>query len=86
MDSREEVAGGFVITCGNRPKVLELKEEVLDQVPVFVAFGVISTGGKPVGFGGNNGLGAFGLKEVEHPCSGVIGFISQQVVSFDLRQ
>ena len=86
MDSCEEVTGDFIITCGNRPKVLELEKEFLDQVPILVAFGVIRTEVKPIGFGGNNGLSTFGLEEVENPCLVVIGFISQQVVSFDRGQ
>ena len=46
MDSGKEIASGFVVTSGNSAELLELEEEVLDEVSVFVAFGVIAARGK----------------------------------------
>ena len=86
VDCCEEVTLGFVITGSDSPEVLELEEEVLDKVAVFVAFGVVGAGCKSVGFGWDDGLDAFGLKEIEHPCLDVVGFVSREIVGLDLRQ
>ena len=41
MNGGEEGGCEFVVSCGNRPKLLEFGEEVLDEVPGFVEVFVV---------------------------------------------
>ena len=44
MNGSEEVAGGFVVTCGHGAKLLQFGEKVLDQMAGFVEVSVVDLG------------------------------------------
>ena len=50
VDGREEVARRLVITCGDRVKLLEFGEEILDQVARRVSVTVEFPGQLAIGF------------------------------------
>jgi len=75
MDGGQEVAGGFVIACGDGPILLEPGEEVLDQVAGFVDFLVIGTRVLAVAAGWNDEALAGLLQGRDHAFVGVVGLV-----------
>ncbi len=85
MNGSEEVAGGLVVTRGNRPVLLEFGEEILDQMTCLVEVAVILAW-LPVRCPGRN-HDRFALVEpwLHQPELGVIGFVgSWRVLEQDI--
>jgi hypothetical protein len=62
---REEVAGEFVVACGDAPEVLEFVEEALDEVSLAVEGEIDGTHDLDVALRGDVGGGAAGGEEVD---------------------
>ena len=56
MDCAEEVAGGFIVACGDGAVLLEPGEEVFDQVARLVEFFIVSRLILRLLFGGMTGV------------------------------
>lgn len=84
MDCAEESRCGFVVAGRDSSVMFELFEEVLDQVTSLVERLVIVALDFSVGFWRDHCLDFGGPKPVNHPLIGVIAFIRQQDIGFDL--
>jgi hypothetical protein len=69
------VAGGLVITGGNRTELLELAEEVLNQVAGLVQIFVVVALHFPVGLGRNHRRFAGLRQRFEYPFVGIVAFV-----------
>lgn len=86
MNGGQEVPGDFVISCGDRPELLKLGEEILDEMTGLIEMLVEFPWLTPVGFGWNDG-GLPGFFEGEdNTLVRVIGFIGDDLLCRDLRQ
>lgn len=76
MESREEIAGGFFVACGDAAKLLEILEETFDQVALCIQGVVALAFGFAIGLGRND---RFDLSTFEagDEAVGVIAFVSK---------
>jgi hypothetical protein len=76
VDGGEEISGGFVVAGGDRPELLELAEEILDQMALFVEFAIEFTRRQPVWPGWDYGGFASRRQRVEDAAIGIEGAIT----------
>ena len=86
MHSGKEVAGGFVVACRNRAKLLEFGEEVLDQVPCLVEIAVVIAERSAVGPWRDHGGFARRRQRFKHPLVGIERLVGDQCLGLHLRQ
>lgn len=78
VDGGQEVCGSLVVAGRDRPELLELGEEVLDQVTRLVQILVIGTRVSAVGFGRNHRRLARLFQQGKDPCLGVECLVGDQ--------
>ena len=78
MDRAEKVGGALVVAGRDRPELLELGEEVLDQVARLVEILVVGTGRLAAGFGRDHGHLAGLGERLEHPRFGIERLVGDQ--------
>ena len=67
MDRGEKISSGFVVACGDGPKLLELTKEILDQAASFIEVFVVRARLFAVGLCGNDWF-YFGVAQgLDHP-------------------
>jgi hypothetical protein len=86
MDSREKVARGLVVARGDRAKLLEFGEEVLDQMPRRVVVAIEFPGLFAIGLRRDHRGLSGGLEWLDHSFVGVEGLIGDQHVGFHVRR
>jgi hypothetical protein len=77
MDGGEKVSCRLVIAPGDRSKLLELAEEVLNEVTRFVSGVAVAALGFAIASGWDYRSFAGSAKEIDHTLFGVICFICQ---------
>ena len=86
MDGGKEIPGSFVVAGCDRPELLELAEEILDQVALFVELAIEIARYQTVwswrDYGGFAGRG----QQVEDPAIGIKSAICDQQVGGHMRQ
>lgn len=86
MDGGKEILGGFVVAGCNRPELLELAEEILDQVALFVEFSIEVAWRQAVWSRRDYGGFASCRQGVEYSAIGIEGAICDQQVGGHMRQ
>ncbi len=86
MDGGEKVSGGFVVTRGDGPKLLEFGKEVLDGVPRLVERFVIPSLLFAVLLRGNHRPLSGGFQGFQHPRVRVVTPVSQNGIGLHQRQ
>ena len=86
MDGGEKVSGGFVVTRGDGPKLLEFGKGVLDGVPRLVERFVIPSLLFAVLLQGNHRPLSGGFQGFQHPRVRVITPVSQNGIGLHQRQ
>ena len=86
MNRAEKVPGGLIISRRDRAILLELREEVLNQMPRRVQMPVEYPWRLPVGFWRNNRLFSRSCQRFEHPLRRINRLIGQQHVRPHLWQ
>jgi len=77
MNSGQEIPGELVISCGDAAEVLEPTKAALDDVSAFIGTLVEGMDDDPVGFVGNDGLGA-ATYDVAAKVVAVIPFVAEE--------
>ena len=75
MDGAEEIAGRFVVACGDGAVLLEAGKEVLDQVPSLVEIAIVTTLDTAYRVGRNHDLLAGMPQGLNQPWPRVVGTI-----------
>ena len=86
MDGGKEIPGGFVVAGCDRPELLELAEEILDQVALFVEFSIEFARPHAVWSRRDDGGFASRRQRVEYSAIGIEGPICDQQVGGHMRQ
>src|SRR4051794_3023305 len=86
MDGAQEVGGPLVVAGGDRPVLLQLGEEVLDQVARLVEILVVGAGVLAVGLGRDHRRPAGPSEGLEHPLLGVEGLVGDQRLGPEVGQ
>src|SRR3954447_3491668 len=86
MDGAQEVGGPLVVAGRDRPVLLQLGEEVLDQVARLVEILVVGAGVLAVGLGRDHRRPAGPSEGLEHPLLGVEGLVGDQRVGPEVGQ
>ena len=86
MDGGKEIPGGFVVAGCDRPELLELAEEILDQVALFVEFSIEFARRQAVWSRRDDGGFASRRQRVEYSAIGIEGAIGDQQVGGHMRQ
>lgn len=80
MDGAEEVAGGFIVACGDGVVLLEPGEEVFDQVARPVEFFIVIALDLAVAFRRDDGRFPGCGQRRDHTLIGVVAFIGKKRV------
>ena len=86
MHGGEEVSGGLVVTSGDRAVLFEFGEEVLDQVTSGVEGSIELPLLLPIGLRWDHHLLSRGGHRLDDTFIGVVGFVGDQRVSFEVGQ
>ena len=86
VDGGKEISGGFVVARGDCPELLELAEEILDQVTLFVEFAIELARRRAVWSRRDYRKFAGRGQRVEDPAIGIEGAICDQQVGGHMRQ
>src|SRR3954447_24287725 len=86
MDGAQEVGGPLVVAGRDRPVLLQLGEEVLDQVARLVEILVVGAGVLAVGLGRGHRRPAGPSEGLEHPLLGIEGLVGDQRVGLEVGQ
>lgn len=86
MDGGKEIPGGFVVAGCDRPELLELAEEILDQVALFVEFSIELARHQTVWSRRDYGGFASRRQRAEYSAIGIEGAICDQQVGGHMRQ
>ena len=86
MDGGEEIPGGFVVAGCDGSELLELAEEILDQVALFVEFSIKFARRQAVWSRWDDGGFASRRQCVEYSAIGIEGAICDQQVGGHMRQ
>jgi hypothetical protein len=86
VDGGKEIPGGFVIARGDRPELLELAEEILDQTALFVEFPIEFARRQAVWSRRDDGGFASRRQGVEYAAIGIEGAIGDQQIGGHMRQ
>ena len=86
VDSREKVVRGLIITCGDRAKLLEFREEVLDQMPRRVHVAIEFPGLLAICLRRDYRGLSRGGEWFDYPLVGIEGLIGEQHISLHVRQ
>jgi len=86
VDCGEEVSGCFVVARGNRPVLLELAVEILDEMTRLVHLFVERALDFAIALGRDHGRFACCTKRFDHALVGIKCFVSQKSIGLHLRQ
>jgi hypothetical protein len=86
VDGGKEIPGGFVVAGCDRPELLELAEEILDQVALFVEFSIELARHQTVWSRRDYGGFASRRQRAEYSAIGIEGAICDQQVGGHMRQ
>ncbi len=78
VDRGQEIAGGFVVTCGDGPILLEPCEEVLNQVARLEKVAVIGAGGFAIASRWNDGRLSRRGERFQYALVGIEGFVGDE--------
>jgi hypothetical protein len=86
VDGGEEISGGLVVARGDGSELLELAEEVLNQVTLFVELSVEFARRQAIGSTRDYGRFPSRRQRFEHPAISVIGAVGDQQFGLHVRQ
>src|SRR5215471_5661677 len=78
-DEGSKGCDGFVIACGDTPKVLNLVDEELDEMTLLVEMPIVRNGARTAGFGGDDGSHV-ALREHSAKVIGIESLVAEKVL------